>query len=96
VEEKTEVGPSYYPTPAFGIFGRHLSASWYGLYGAPSVHRYNVYTSEVTLYQLAKNEVVWTGTVQTTELENVNSAIRNYVETVIKALNEQNLLGTKQ
>lgn len=30
VEEKTEVGPSYYPTPAFGIFGRHLSASWYG------------------------------------------------------------------
>jgi hypothetical protein len=40
--------------------------------------------------------VVWTGTVQTTELENVNSAIRNYVETVIKALNEQNLLGTKQ
>ena len=96
VEEKTEVGPSYYPTPAFGIFGGHLSANWYGLYGAPSVHRYNVYTSEVTLYQLAENEVIWTGTVQTTELENVNSAIRNYVETVIKALNEQNLLGTKQ
>jgi hypothetical protein len=96
MEEKTEVGPSYYPTPALGIFGRHLSASWYGLYGAPSVHRYNVYTSEVTLHQLAENEVIWTGTVQTTEFDNVNSAIRNYVETVIRALNEKNLLGTKK
>lgn len=96
IEQKTEVGPSYYPTPAFGIFGRHLSASWYGPYGAPSVHRYNLYTSEATLYDLAKNEVVWTGTVQTTEPENVNTAIRSYAETVIKALNEKNLIGAKQ
>jgi hypothetical protein len=96
VEEKTEVGPSYYATPVFGIFGRHLSASWYGLYGAPSVHRYNVYTSQITLYHLAKNEIVWTGTVQTTTPENVNSAISDYVETVISALKEKNLLGTKK
>jgi hypothetical protein len=96
VEEKAEVGPSYYPTPAFGIFGRHLSASWYGLYGAPSVHRYTVYTSEATLYHLSNNEVVWTGTVQTTEPENVDHAISKYVETVINALNEKNLLGTNR
>lgn len=96
VDEKTEVGPSFYPTPVFGIFGRHLSASWYGLYGAPSVQRYNVYTSEVTLYDLATNEIVWTGTVQTTTPENVNSAISNYVETVISALKEKNLLGTNR
>jgi hypothetical protein len=96
VEQKTEVGPSYYPTSAFGIFGRHLSATWYGLFGAPSVNRYNVYTSETTLYDLVKNEMVWTGTVQTTEPENVDRAISDYVETVISALKEKNLLGTKK
>jgi hypothetical protein len=96
VEQKTEVGPSYFPSPAFGIFGRHVSATWYGLYGVPSVHRYDVYTSEATLYNLAKNEVVWTGTVQTTETDNIKTAIKNYVETVIQALNQKNLLGMKQ
>jgi hypothetical protein len=36
--------------------------------------------------------MVWTGTVQTTEPENVDRAISNYVETVISALKARNLL----
>ncbi|HEU4340117.1 MAG TPA: hypothetical protein VFU31_00955 [Candidatus Binatia bacterium] len=93
VEQKTEVSPSYYPSPAFGIFGRNVSAAWYGLYGVPSVYRYDVYTSETTLYDVGKNEVVWTGTLKTTAPDNPNTAIKSYVQTVIKSLNEKNLLG---
>ena len=96
VEQKTEVSPNYFPTPAFGIFGRNVSATWYGWYGAPRVYRYEEYTSEATLNDLRKTEVVWTGTLKTTAPENVDTAIKTYVQNVIRALREKNLLGAKQ
>ena len=96
VEEKTEVSPTYFPSPGFGIFGRHVSATWYGWYGAPRVYRYEEYTSEATLNDLRKNEVVWTGTLKTIAPDNVDSAIKTYVGNVIGALKEKNLLGVKQ
>jgi len=99
VERKTEYGPSYYPGTSFGIFGSNVGATWSGLYGAPSIRHYEVYTSETTLYDVAKNDVVWVGTIQTTQPENpenVNTAIKSYVEAVVKALNEKNLLRIKE
>lgn len=96
IEQKTDYGPSYYPVPVFGIFGSHGGAMWSGPYGAPSPHRYDVYTSETTLYDLSKNELVWTATVKTAEPDNTNTATKRYVEAIIKALNEKNLLGTKK
>ena len=96
VEQKTEVSPSYFPSPGFGIFGRNVSATWYGWYGAPRVYRYEEYTSEATLNDLNKNEVVWTGTLKTTAPDNVDSAIKTYVQNVIQALKGKNLLGTNQ
>jgi hypothetical protein len=96
VEQKTELGPSYYPIPWFGIFGSHVGATWQGSYGMPSVSRYKEYTSETTLYDLPKNEVVWTGTVKTAEPENVRTGIKNYVEAVVKALQEKNLLPKRE
>ena len=96
VEQKTQMGPNYYPMPWFGIYGSHVGASWQGLYGAPSVYRYNEYTSETTLYDVGKNEVVWTGTIRTTEPENVRTAIKSYVEAVMKALDEKNLIRRRE
>jgi hypothetical protein len=99
VERKTEYGPSYYPGTSFGIFGSNVGATWSGLYGAPNIRHYQMYTSETTLYDVAKNDVVWTGTVQTIQPENpenVNTAIKSYVEAVVKALNEKNLLRIKK
>jgi len=96
IEQKTEFGPGYYPAPSFGFFGPHFGASWYGGYGAPSVYRYNVYTSEAQLFDLNRNDVVWTGTLKTTELDNIPAAIKNYVQTVVKALEQQNLLAAKR
>lgn len=92
VQERTQYAPGYYPYTSFGIFGPHVGFSWYGLGGAPQVYRYNEYVSEATLYDVRKNDVVWTATIKTTEPENVRSAIRSYVEAVMKALQEKNLV----
>jgi hypothetical protein len=91
MEQKTNFGPTF-PYLSFGIFGSNVGASWSGLPGASGVYRYNEYTSETTLYDVAKNELVWTGTTKTTEPENMQTAIKSYVEAVMKALDAQNLL----
>ena len=91
MEERTNYGPTF-PYLSFGIFGSNVGASWSGLSGAPSVERYKEYTSEATLYNVAKNELVWTGTIRTTDSENSQTAIKSYVEAVMKALDAQNLL----
>lgn len=95
VEQKTELSPGFFPAFGFGIFGRNVSASWYPWYGSPRVDRYEVYTSEATLYDETKNQIVWTGTLRTTMPDNMNAAIKRYVQEVVKALNEKNLLGIK-
>ena len=92
VERRTEYGPSYFPVPWFGYFGPHFGASWYGGYGLPTVYRYNEYTSEATLYDIAKNEVVWSGTLRSNEPDDIQTAIKTYVSAITRALNEKNLL----
>jgi hypothetical protein len=91
-ERKTEYRPGYCPYTSLGFFGPHVGATWYGAYGWPYAYSYDVYASETTLYDAAKNEVVWTGTVRTYDPKNVGGAIKDYVETVLKALQERNLL----
>ena len=93
VEQKSQYGPGYFPYTSFGIFGSNVGATWYGLGGAPTIYRYNEYVSESTLYDLDKNEIVWTGTIKTMEPENVRTAIKSYVEAVMKTLQEKNLIG---
>jgi hypothetical protein len=95
VERKTQPGPSYYPAPWFGFYGSNVGVSWSGLYGAPSVSRYNEYTTEATLYDVAKNDVVWTATIRTTENDDIKTAIKAYVAAVIHALDEKDLLGRR-
>ena len=95
MEQKTNFGPTF-PYLSFGIFGSNVGASWSGLPGASGAYRNNEYTSETTLYDVAKNELVWTGTTKTTAPENVQTAIKSYVEAVMKALDAQNLLPGRQ
>jgi hypothetical protein len=91
MEQKTNYSPTF-PYFSFGVFGSNVGASWSGLPGGSGAYRYNEYTSETTLYDVAKNELVWTGTIKTTEPEKVQTAIKSYVEAVMKALDAQNLL----
>jgi hypothetical protein len=94
VEEKTNY-PAIGPEISFGVFGSNVGAGWSGIPGASGPYRYNEYTSETALYDLAKNDLVWTATVKTTEPSNVQTAIKSYVQTITKALAAQNLLPKK-
>lgn len=96
VDSKIEPSGGFYPYTSFGWFGGNFGASWGGYFGAPGPNRYNEYTSETTLYDIPKNEIVWTGTITTTEPENVRSAIRSYVEAVMKTLDEKNLIRKRE
>jgi len=93
LERKTEYGPGYVPPPWFAHYGPYFGAGWYGWYGAPSVYRYNEYISETTLYDVAKSEIVWSGTIRTTDPDDVPTGIKNYVAAVMRDLNENDLLA---
>jgi len=91
VEQKYQVSPSYYP-PGLGFgFYRGYMGAWSGYY-EPQVYPYEVYVSETSLYDTAKNELVWSGTVETTPT-GVSKDIARYVDAVIEALQKQNLLA---
>ncbi len=94
VEKKTEVTPGFYqPAPAvtFGFYPGY-SAAWLGYYEPPRIYQYDVYISETSLYDVVKNQLVWSGTVQTTDPGDINKEIKRYVDTVIDALKSKNLL----
>jgi hypothetical protein len=94
VQQKSNY-PTIGPEISFGIFGSNAGAAWSGIPGGSGPYRYNEYTSEIALYDLARNDLAWTGTVRAKESSNVQTAIKSYVETVTKALAAQNLLPKK-
>jgi hypothetical protein len=94
VEEKTNY-PTIGPEISFGIFGSNAGAGWSGIPGGSGPYRYNEYTSEIALYDVAKNELAWTGTVKAKEPTNVQTTIKSYVQTVTKSLAAQNLFPKK-
>jgi hypothetical protein len=92
VEERRQVTPGYYqPIHPFGFYGWYSSA-WAGYYEPPRVYHYAVYTSETSLYDMKKNRVVWSGTVETTAPGNIGKEIRSYIKIVISALENKKLL----
>jgi hypothetical protein len=92
VERRTQVTPGYYnPYPGYGFY-HWYSAGWAGFYEPPHVYDYIVYTSETSLYDLNQDRLVWAGTVQTTDPGDIRKEIKNYVNTVMEAMKENNLL----
>jgi len=90
-EQKTQITPGVYPPPGFGFYGWY-SWGWAGYYEPPRVYQYDVYISETSLYDVTKNQVVWTGTAQTTAPGDINKEIKNYAEIMISALKEKKLI----
>ncbi|MGE5306760.1 MAG: hypothetical protein ACM3TN_25930 [Alphaproteobacteria bacterium] len=95
MDVKTEY-PNYFPYSWFGVSGSNFGVSWSGPSSGPGPYRYNEYTSETTLYDVSKNEAVWSATIKTTERESERAAIDSYVETVVKTLDEKNLVRQRQ
>jgi hypothetical protein len=93
VEQKYQASPYYHPpAPGFGFYRGYTNA-WLGYY-EPPVYPYDVYISETSLYDTAKNELIWSGTVETVP-EGINKDIARYVETVIEALQQKHLLAAR-
>jgi hypothetical protein len=91
-EQRTEVTPGFYqPAPAYGFYGWY-SSGWMGYYEPPRVYQYEVYISETSLYDMIKNQVLWSGTAQTTAPGDINKEIKSYAEIMIRALKEKNLI----
>jgi len=93
VEKKTQVSPGFYRPGPFGFYGGY-SAAWLGYYEPPRVYQYDVYISETSLYDM--NQLVWAGTVETTDPGDINKEIERYVDTVIDALKSKNLLPSSK
>jgi hypothetical protein len=94
VDKKTEVIPGVYqPAPAItvGLYPGY-SAAWLGYYEPPRIREYDVFISETSLYDVARNQLVWTGTVQTANPGNIDKEIRRYVDLVIKAMKDKKIL----
>ena len=94
VEKKTEVSPGFYqPAPAigYGFYGGYSSA-WLGYYEPPRIYEYEVYISETSLYDVTKNQMVWTGTAETTDPGDIGNEIKRYVDIVIDALKSKKIL----
>jgi hypothetical protein len=93
IEEHADVIPGYYdPYPFSALYGWYSPRLHARLYSPPRIYRYPVYYSETTLYDIAKGEVVWAGTIRTIDPENVNEAIKDYTQTVVSALKERSIL----
>jgi len=96
VERKysADYGPSYYPPlVGFGFYGGY-AAAWAGYYEPATVYPYDVFISETSLYETAKNELIWSGTIETMP-QSINKDISRYVDTVIEALRAKNLLAAR-
>jgi hypothetical protein len=92
VQKKTEIAPGYYPPdPAMAVHPLYTTA-WNDYYEPPIVYQSEVYTSETSLYDTLKNQVVWRGTAQTTAPGNLSQEIKNYAGIVIGALKEKKLI----
>jgi hypothetical protein len=92
VETKADVAPGAYgPFPGFGFY-RWYSSAWVGFYEPPRLNFYDIYISETSLYDVAQDQLVWSGIAKTTELGDIGKEIKEYVEIIIKGLNNRNLL----
>jgi len=68
------------------------TTAWNDYYEPPIVYQSEVYTSETSLYDTVNNQLVWSGTAQTTAPGNINQEIKNYAEIVISALKDKKLI----
>ena len=92
VERKAEFIPGTYgPYPGFGFY-RWYSSAWVGFYEPPRLRFYDIYISETSLHDVRNDRLVWSGIAKTTQLGDIRQETKEFVEVVIAALREKNLL----
>ncbi|MBI2531599.1 MAG: hypothetical protein HYW03_05190 [Deltaproteobacteria bacterium] len=92
VERQAEYIPGTYgPYPGFGYY-RWYSNAWVGFYEPPRLRFYDIYISETSLHDVRNDRLVWSGIAKTTQLGDIRQETKEFVEVVIAALREKNLL----
>ena len=77
-EERIDASPGYHTAfPAIGLYGLYSSAWYAGFYTPGWIRQYPVFFSETTLYDVLKDEVVWTATIRTIDPDNIDEATEN-------------------
>ena len=96
VEKRTDVSPGLYSPgpPPYGFYRGYYGA-WWGYYEPPIVYQYDVYISETSLYDVKRNQLVWSGTVQTQRPGDISKEIAHYVDVVIDALKDRHIIAAR-
>lgn len=91
VDRKIQTSPGVYRPAPYGIYGGYAGA-WSGYYEPPTVYQYDVFVSETNLFDMKKDQLVWSGTVETRDPRDIKKELPRYVDTVIDALKKRNIL----
>jgi hypothetical protein len=91
-ERQTQVSPGYAgPRPAAGFYGFY-SGAWGGYYEPAAVYQYDVVTAETSVYGVAADQLLWSGTTQTFDPQNVAKETPGFAKTIIDALRKQGIV----
>ena len=88
-EQKTQYSPGMY-YPYAGFYGWY-SSYWMGYY-EPSVHTYDVVTTETSLYSPPQSRLVWSGTTEMFAPSDVKKSTSELAAVIIKALRGQGII----
>lgn len=95
IERRTNYGPGYFrAVPAVGYyrdFHGYYSSSW-ARYSPPQAYEYDIVALETNLWSPKQGELVWSGITESFAPSNVRQATREFADTIIKALREQQLI----
>ncbi len=92
VEKRAVYTPGpYVPLRPLGFY-HWYNYAWDGFYDPAHVNYYDVYLSETSLFDVTKDQLVWSGAIRTTWPDEIGKEINSYIAIVITALKEKNLL----
>ncbi|HSQ46217.1 MAG TPA: hypothetical protein VLM44_04770 [Lutibacter sp.] len=97
VQEKVDYSAYYYPSVSYrwSRFGRYYF--WYqDIYYTPRYYDYyKVYNVETIIYSINENDtksLVWVGAMNLVDPQKINTAVNDYVNSIIKQLEKENLI----
>lgn len=96
VDRERAVTPGYVSTTAVPAFGRtglygYYSSAW-STSSPPTAYEYQIYTLETNLWDIEKDELVWSGSTRIISPSDIYKDIADLVKGITDALVKQNLI----
>ncbi len=96
VDRERAVTPGYVSTTAVPAFGRaglygYYSSAW-STYSPPTAYEYQIYTLETNLWDIEKDELVWSASTRIISPSDIYKDIADLVKVITDALVKQNLI----